>query len=124
MPLYRYVFTNTVCVWVRSAVFKPLCMTMNESQRSVIASQLISVNELSENMKTRKKNSATANSSEPINSEPIILACAETIIKENGSLSTLSKNSVQIVRKRFKVKAENIRRIVKEFQPYVRVARL
>lgn len=75
-------------------------------------------------MKTRGQECALAQKKETkkrkINPNKIILAYADLIKKEEGSLRGVNEESLKIVGKHFKLKSENIRKIVKRFQPKVR----
>lgn len=74
-------------------------------------------------MKTRSKKCASAQKKEQkkrkINPNLVILACIDLIQKENATLMTVSEKHLKILAKRFKVKSENVKNILKGFQPIV-----
>lgn len=76
-------------------------------------------------MKTRSERGAKAQSKKrKINPNVIIVACADFMKGQERSLTTINQKDLNIIGKKFKVKSENIGKIVKSFQPSVRIRKM
>lgn len=77
-------------------------------------------------MKTRREKGGSVPQlkKRKINSNVIIVACADLVKREERSLTTINQKDLNIIGKQFKVKNENIGKIVKSFQPIVRIKRM